>query len=386
MLSASTLIACGKGPETAPPAPATPTSQGAPSPQGAASPADAASTTPPSADADAVPVPETLVFAKIGERQITDQDVTPRLEALRQAGQTLDGALLQETIEDVVDDALLAAEARAASFTPPDDAPAAPGDEAIAEAWAKHKILPEAQASVSDADVAAWFAERRAMARAVFTDEAAATAFKAAVDQAVSAPDANRLAAFLETKKKLGDKDEVIPDGVLVDAQGKSEVGEALLPKEGAKVLFALAGDGDVSAPAKVGDMWLVIQRVGLRPGTPLDKVPDEQRTAARDKIAAHRAMVRLDEHVARLRKDQGVEIDVAAVKKLALRVGVNRLGKLKKLPFNARKLQLQRGRAMPQRAPGMAPAGRDIERLIQERAKDKVKAGDDQGAPGGTP
>lgn len=381
MLSVPALIACGKGPETPPPGPTAPKSDEGPSPQGAASPADGASTTPAAgADASAPPV-ETLVFAKIGERQITDQDITPRLEALQKGGQALDGAMVQETVEDVVDDALLTAEAKAAGFAAP---PEADSEEAIAEAWARHKLQPEAEASVSDADVAAWFAERRGMARAVFTDEAAAGAFKAELDPRLAAPEANKLAVFAEAKKKLGKRDEVIPDGVLVDAQGKSELGEALLPEEGAKVLFALAADGDVSAPTKVGDMWLVIQRVGVRPGTPLDKVPEDQRTAAREKLVAHRALARLDEHVARLRKDQGVEIDVAAVKKLATRLGINRLGKLKKLPFNARKLQLQRGRTMPQRAPGMAPAGRDIERLMQERAK--VKSGGDQGTPGGTP
>jgi len=318
----------------------------------------------------------------VAGRPITERDVTPRLDALVKAGKKLDGVLVRETVEDVVDDALLLAEAKAAHFEAP---PEAVSDEAIAAAWAQHEHLAEAQAAVTDADVSAWFAERRAMARMVFADEAQATAMKAELDLAFARPEVDRRKAFLDLKAKRGHRQELVPDGVLVDLRGKSELGEMLLPEDGAKVLFALTAAGQVSKPSHVGDMWLLIQQVGVRPGTPLDKVPAEQRNAARDQLVAHHAMIQLEEHVARLRRDQHLEIDLAAVNKLAHRLGIDRLSKFRKLPFNARKLQLQRGQMMPPRAPGPRPAGRDIERLMRERAKETLKP-EGTGTSGGTP
>ncbi len=371
MLPASALAACGqKGPE---PTPAT--SPPAPAPQAGPSDPDGASSTP-----DAVP--ETFVFAKLAGRQITDADVAPRIKAFTAVGEKLDGRLVQETIEDVVDDALLAADARAAHYDVPADAK---DDEAIAEAWAKQKFMAEAQASVTDADLGLWFAERRGLARIVFRDEETAAKAKAELDAKLAEGKGEPLEVFLAAKTATGRRHDVVPDGALVDAQGKNELGETIIPEEGAKVLFALTKNGEVSAPSKVGNMWLLLMRVAVRPGTPVDQVPADQKAAAKEKIVAARAMQALEEYIARLRKDQGVTIDEFAVRKYAKSLGVDNLARLKKLPFGQRKAAFQRQR-IPNHAPAR-PVGRDIERLLQERAKQKMQGqGDQSPGPGATP
>lgn len=369
LLAAGTLPACGgKSPEPQAPAPPSPA---APAPQAATSaPAasDAASTTPSA---------EVFVFARLPHRAIADQEIIPRLDALEADGRKLDGAILRETIEDVVDDALLAHEAQQAGFVPPADAT---GDEAIAEAWARDRFLPDARTSVSDADLAAWFAERRGLARMIFKDESAATKLASQLEDKRAAGGGELSKLFLEAKqRRLGRRGEVVPDGVLVDARGKNELGEVVVPEEAARVLFTLE-EGVLSPPTQVGDVWMLMMNLGARPGTPLDKVPESERQAAHDRIAAARAMDRLEEHVARLRKDLGVTIDEAAVKRFAMARGLSDLSKLRRLPFAQRKAELSRSRVMPNRAP-MRPAGRDIQRLMEERQK---KLREESGQPKG--
>jgi len=370
MLPASALPACGKKD----PGPAPATSPAVPaSPAAGPNDPDAASWTP-----DAVPEP--FVFAKLPGRDITEADVAPRLKQLTDAGEKLDGRLVQETVEDVVEDALLVADARTAHYDIPADAK---GDEAIAEAWAKQKFMADAQASVTDADLGQWFAERRGMARIVFKDEETATKAKAELDVALAAQPDAPLSTFLAAKGKGGKRRDGVPDGTLVDAQGKNELGETLLPEEGATVLFALTKDGEVSAPTKIGDAWLLLMRVAVRPGTPVALVPDDQKAAAKEKIVAARAMRALEEHVARLRKDQGVNIDELAIRRYAKTLGIESLAKVKRLPFGQRKAAFQKHR-VPNQAP-MRPAGRDIERLMQERARQKMQGqSTEPGAPGG--
>src|SRR5690606_16428227 len=95
---------------------------------------------------------------------------------------------------------------------------------------------------------------------------------------------------FLEHKRKIGGRPDPVPDGVLVDAAGRSETGDALVPAELAQTLFTLESDGEVSAPVPSRSGFALVQRVGLRPATPLDKVPQLERDAAREKLAAKHA------------------------------------------------------------------------------------------------
>jgi len=376
MLPASALPACGKTEPapaaTSPEAPAHPTPQDPNGPGGASS--------IPAEPAEKV---EPFVFAKLPGREISDADVAPRIKAQQAAGEKIDGRLVQETVEDVVEDALLVAEARAASFQAP---PEAKDDEAIAEAWAKQKFMAAAEASVTDADLGLWFAERRGFARIMFRDEESATKAKATIDAKIAEGQEEPLKVFLAEKSRNGRRHDVVPDGALVDAQGKNETGEVLLPEAGAKVLFSLTKDGEIAPPSRVGDVWLLILRVAVRPGTPVEQVPADQKTAAKEKIVAARAMDALEEHIARLRKDQAVVVDEVVVRRYAKSLGVESISKVKRLPFGQRKAQFQRTGRVPPKAP-MRPNSQDVEKLLQEHAKQKMRGqGDQSPAPGAHP
>jgi hypothetical protein len=190
--------------------------------------------------------------------------------------------------------------------------------------------------------------------------------------------------AFLKLKHRGGRASkETVPDGVLVDVHGQNELGERVLPEEAAEALFQLDNDGDLSKPIPVGDMWMLVVRMGVRPGSTLDEVPGDQRQAAREKSGAKRAMDLLEENIARLRKEHHVQVREPTIQRYAKSLSIDDISKFKPMRFSHRKTQLQRARALRERAP-MQPAARDIQRIIRER---KERAGNQPGrAPGANP
>lgn len=393
-VAAAGLFACAKAPEPA-------AADAAPTPEVSAV-ADAQPSPPPAPPA---PKNEAIVIAKVGERVLTSVDVTGHLEAVLAAHRELDDATLREAVQDLIDDVLLADEARKNAFVLPPEAAKAqpapsepappPSDELLAAAWGRHLFQAEALASVTEADLGAWFAERRGLARAVLPNEADAKAFHDGVVAAFAARPTERVAAFREVEAKVvGRKSEVAPDGVLVDRQGKSETGDPILAEAAAAALFELAEDGAISAPIAVGpDAWMVVQRVGLRPAVPLASVPAVEREKAREMLGARRAMDRLQEHVERLRKDQKIDIDEQGLKRLALKLGLDRVGKVRRMPVGMRKIQLQRVKALrsgdPSPAMGIVGVGGpSMDRTLQEKLRDRIKSsqGADQSSPDQSP
>ena len=248
-------------------------------------------------------------------------------------------ATLADTVEDMVDNVLLAAEARAANFDTKD----LETDKAIAEAWAKTTFLEKGRLEVSDADLAAWFSDRRGVARIwVRTAEQAAELRKNLMDSFTNAPDKRR-ELFLELKQKIGGRPDTTPDGVLVDMEGKGELGEALVPVEIARAAFALKEDLEVSEPIAVNDGFALVQRVATRPATPLAQVPKNEVDAAREKLAIRRANLLVEEHTARLRAEHKAVIDDEAVARLGLKLGLGHGSHRKKVPLGVRKMQLDR-------------------------------------------
>jgi hypothetical protein len=133
--------------------------------------------------------------------------------------------------------------------------------------------------------------------------------------------------------------------------------------------------------------MWILVLRLALRPGTPLEAVPADQKDAAREKLVSKRANDSLEEHIARLRKDNGVKLDELAIRKYTRSLGVETIGKMRRLPFGQRRgVDKQR---VPGRAPGR-PHAPDVDRMLQERAKVRGnkdsagKDGNDEGGPAG--
>ena len=288
----------------------------------------------------------------------------------------VDYQLVRDTVEDLVDNMLLASEARAASFVfdgDPSD------DQKLGEAWARSSFLEKARATVTDADLAAWFAERRGVARIWVRTEPQAKDLRAQLmDSFRNAPDKHK-DLFQELKRKVGGRPDRIPDGALVDAEGRGEVGDALVPVELARALFALEKDTEVSEPVASGGGFAIVQRVGVRPATPVAKVPTIEREAATDKLAAARAFNLVEEHAARLRLEQKVHIDEEAVAKLATKLGAGK-GRHNKMALGVRKMQLERLRGNLQgtpefRDPSLIPAGvPEAERAKYEKVREKMK------------
>lgn len=342
LTAASIGTACGKKPETpSAPTPApTVQAEAATAPTPAPTPAPAPAEPGPAVEpALTVPAPgEILAIATFGDgRKVTSDQVEPIVAPLR--GQnTLSFPVLAETVEDLVDNTLLADEARAASF----DTTGLSGDKAIAEAWAQKTFLDKGRAAVTDADLSNWFAERRGVARIwVRTADQAAELRKNLMDSFTHTPD-KRAELFLELKRKVGGRPDPAPDGVLVDLEGKGELGEALVPAEIATAVFALKEDLEVSEPVAVNGGFALVQRVAARPATPLAQVPKTEVDAAREKLAIKRANLFIDEHAARLRTEKQVTIDETALARLGLKLGLGH-GSHRKIPIGVRKIQLER-------------------------------------------
>ena len=74
-------------------------------------------------------------------------------------------------------------------------------------------------------------------------------------------------------------------------------------------------------------------------------------------------------------------------MRRFAKSMGVETISKLKRLPFGQRKAQFQRAGRVPTNKAPMRPNSQDVERLLQEHAKQKMRGqGDQSPAPGANP
>jgi hypothetical protein len=368
--------ACGKSPEPTPPPTAADVAPAAV--------ADTSAANPP-ADVQAAPV----VIARFKGREVLASEVEQRVALVHTTGTPLEYVTVRDALDDLIDETLLASEARAAGFKAPEALPSGvTADGALAQTWAVSKFTEAAKASVGDAELTAWFAERRGLARIVVRSAEQARDVHASLEAAIKADPASARQTFLAIKQKVGAKGETVPDGVLVDAEGRDELGEALVPPEVSKALFALTENGQISEPVAVGESFIIVQRVGLRPATPLTGVPENERGAALDKIVAARALAASEEHLARLRKEAGVEIAQPALEALATRLGAEKPSKLKRLPYGARKLVMQKLRnGVEMRSPALVPPGAHaVEKATYDRIKDKMQPSEPKDSTGGQP
>lgn len=342
LMASSLGAACDKPATQSAPAPAPTPSTPAPALPPAA-PANTATPTEPGPAGEpgvTTPAPnEVFAVATFADgRKISSDAVELAVAPLRAQG-TLSFPTLADTVEDMVDDILLAAEARAANFDTKD----LETDKAIAETWAKTTFLEKGRLEVTDANLSAWFSDRRGVARIwVRTAEQAAELRKNLMDSFANGPDKRR-ELFLELKQKVGGRPDTTPDGILVDIEGKGELGEAIVPVEIARAAFALKEDLEVSEPVAVNDGFALVQRVATRPATPLSQVPKNEVDAAREKLAIRRANLLVEEHAARLRAEHKAVIDDEAIARLGLKLGLGHGSHRKKVPLGVRKMQLER-------------------------------------------
>lgn len=280
------------------------------------------------------------------------------------------------TFDDYVGRLLLAADATQAGVTEPAD------DVARAEAWAQKELMPAAKASITEVDLQAAFAERRSAVRIMSRSEAEAKELRATlVDQVAAAPTmADKIKTFRTRGGKVAAPDRqrddatVAPLGALFDPQGKGDAGQAVVPPKVAETAFALATEGAISEPVEVATgRFALVLLTGVRPGTPLDKVPPEVRQKAEDGLVAVRAMASMKERIARLKRQWRVTMldDKAAQAALGLSAEEMRASRLRKLPFDTRKMRLDQVRGAPaERVPGVEPRNApSLDQVTPEKA-----------------
>lgn len=333
-------------------------SKDAPAPTASGTNPSAASSTsnPAAADAAAEPANGLTEIAHVGTRTITADDLRAALQARR-------GADPAEVLNDLIDATLLAAEARTAGF----QATPASADAAVAAEWSRHQFLETARTSVTDADLAVWFAERRAANRLVVQTEAQATELAQTLASALKADPDHAVRIFEDIRAKSGLQEPTSsPAGAMFDAQGRNEVGVAIVPLPVAKATFALDADGAVSGPvALAADRFALVQRVGLRPGLDLASAPEEAREHARDAIATKRALEASQAHVAKLRAATAVSIDAAALD--ALRSSVGASARARKLPLDLRKLRRDQLLGKQVRVPGVMEHAEELRKATPQ-------------------
>jgi len=364
LLTATTLAACGgsKAPQAPTAPPASPSSPAAPPSAGSSTSASPDAARPERKKLDG-PVDPATVVARIalptGERGITYAEVQKWAEAQRAAGESI---RWPTTFDDLAGRILLAAEATQSGMTEPAD------EIARGEAWARQELAPTAKASITEADLQAAFSDRRSAVRIMSRSEAEAKELRATLAGQVAA--ATTMADKVKTFRSRGgkvvaperqrDDATVAPLGALFDKGGKGDAGQAVVPPKVAETAFALAAEGDISEPIEIATgRFALVMLTGMRPGTPLDKVPPEVRQKAEDGLVAARAMSAFKERVARLRRQWRVTVldDHAAQKALGLTAEEMRASRIRKLPFDTRKMRLDQVRGeLPERIPGVEP------------------------------
>lgn len=314
-----------------------------------------------------------ITFAS-GERAITYAEV----EAYAAKVKETEKISFPDTFEDLTALLLLADEAKRNGASDPDEVKL--GDE-----WAKKSIGPEAEAAVTDADLAAAFAERRSAVRVMFKTQDEAAALRAellAPDGAFmkSADMAGKTTVF-KTKNGKNEKISarleekgIAPTGVLFDPQGRGDNGQAVVPPRIAEAAFKLAADGDITEPFELAPgRWALVMRTGTRPGTPIDQVPADVRQRTREGLVATRGVNLMRDRVARLRRDAPVAVvdEAAIAKALGVSRDASRMSKLRRIPNDIRKQRMNSGMRGPrERTPGLEP--RDVprpEQLTPEKA-----------------
>ncbi|MCC6625170.1 MAG: peptidyl-prolyl cis-trans isomerase [Deltaproteobacteria bacterium] len=299
-----------------------------------------------------------------------------------------------QSLDDYVGRLLLADEAKRGGLVEPAD------ELQRADAWAKQELLPPAEASITDADMQAAFAERRSAVRVMSRSEAEAKELRQAllepVAQAATIQDKIRTVRARGGKPQApqGDDKTLAPQGALFDPQGKGDAGQSVVPPKVAEAAFALKIEGEISEPIEIAtSRWVLVMLSGIRPGTPLDKVPPEVATRTREGLVATRAMAAMKERIARLRRDSPVVVldDRLAQKALGLTAEDLRAARVRKLPFDTRKMRMDQLRGSPQeRVPGVerrdAPP---VEKVTPERVHEDMKKHEGElpaKTPGGNP
>jgi hypothetical protein len=291
-------------------------------------------------------------------------------------------------VDELINLHLFAGVAEAEGFKPPaaaapeattPAAPAAPEPAdrlSLGEAWARATFVG---AEPTEADLAAWFVERRAVARIIVKTQEAADAVVAAMRAPPPADVKEAVSRFAKLSREHDTaKAAIAPRRVLFDAAGRSEVGEPVVAEAIATAAFALAADGDVSPVISLGDGGdlAVVQRVALRPAMKTSEVPAPDLERAKDGLRVARANALMKTRAGELRGKVTIAVEPQAFADLR---PVSAKGRFLGGGLGGRPGAIGVGRKVPDlKAIMQDPPSREMPHLTKDQILEEVQKGKD--------
>jgi hypothetical protein len=286
------------------------------------------------------------------------------------------GRPVADVVDELVNLHLFAGVAAAEGFKPP----AAPTEaDARADATTARLELGEAWARATfvgpeptDAELTAWFVERRAVARIVVKSPEAAETVLAAMREPAPADTGEAIRRFAKLSREHNtEKTSIAPRRTLFDAAGRSELGEPVVHEAVATAAFALAKDGDVSGVVKLGDSGdlAIVQRIAHRPAMKPAEVPPPDLERAKEGLRAASANALMKARAGELRA------------KVTIAVEPQTFSDLRATPMKGRFVKglggrpdARAGRASELKAVMREPPSRELPQLTREQILDAMK------------
>lgn len=343
---ALTLGGCSRTPAPQPgPAPSP-----GPTESAAAEPADTAAV-----QADAAEATTAAVLAQVGERAISADEVTAVVDLLvRENKITLSPQTVRSVLDKLIADAVVAEEARAEGF---DETAIArqTQDAALAALYLDQKTRAEAEATVTDEDVAGYWGPRRQATKLVTATRDAASALQIKILEAIATTPEKSAEIFADFRSREALTGEAADDAASTpfDRAGRGPVGEPVAHENVALAAFGLTEVGAVAPPVELGpDRWALVQLLAVRPGIAPEALTPEQKEQARTALVTARAATARAALLARLRNKAEVRVDNAQLAELVASLARLDGRQRGRAAIDLQKLRAARLRQLPIRMP----------------------------------
>lgn len=301
------------------------------------------------------------------------------------------GKPVADVVDDLINLHLFAGVATVEGFKPPSEQPATPSEPTapstptddrlqLGEAWARATFIgPEP----TEAEIAAWFVERRAAARIVVKTPEAADAVLAAMKTPAPADTGDAVRRFAKlSREHTTEKSAIAPRRVLFDATGRNEVGEPAVHEAIATAAFALGKDGDISGVLKLGDSGdlAIVQRIAVRPAMKVAEVPAPELARANDGLRAARANALMKARAAELRGKVTIAVEPQTFADLR---PTSMKGQLMRGGLMGRPGALGKGGMVDLKSVMKDPPGRDMRQIPKEEVLENMRKSKEQAKQG---
>ena len=333
-------------------------------------------------EADTATAPEDVaqaqapVIATVAGRPITADAVAAAAEQLgRERRVPPSERLVHDALDALIADAIVAAEARTEGFGESLEGRQIT-DSALASAYLDAKTRAEAEASVTDEDLARYFAPRRRAAKLVVATREDAAALQATIQSAIATTPERFAEVFADFRAQRGldPQDQDFGATTPFDDKGQGPMGEPITPPLVAGAAFALGTVGAVSPPIPVPpDRFALVQLLELVPAPAA--VSPEDKDRARQALVAARAHAARQALLVRLKQATIVTIDQARASELATTLAKGGLGGRRRIGVEAMQLRRDRLRRLPSqiRRPELSKDAEALRRAVPEEIQRKM-------------